>query len=104
MKAESQITWLANETVEAVSHIFKALSDPSRLKMLHLLSQGECSVGRIAEQLDLSSSAVSHQLSLLKALRLVKYRREGKTLYYSCDDEHVISLLRQTIDHVEHIK
>jgi ArsR family transcriptional regulator, zinc-responsive transcriptional repressor len=94
--------FLADETVEHVSLIFKALADPTRMKLLYLLSQEECSVNHMAEVLELSQSAVSHQLSLLRNLRLVKYRREGKTLFYSCDDEHVISLLKQAIDHSEH--
>ncbi|WP_068773386.1 metalloregulator ArsR/SmtB family transcription factor [Paenibacillus sp. FJAT-26967] len=95
-------TFLSPQTVDSVSQIFKALSDPSRIKILYLLSQEECSVNHIAELLNMTPSAVSHQLSLLKVLRLVKFRRDGKTLYYSCDDEHVISLLKQTIQHIEH--
>ncbi|MVO99047.1 ArsR/SmtB family transcription factor [Paenibacillus lutrae] len=95
-------TFLPPQTVDSVSQIFKALSDPSRIKILYLLSQEECSVNHIAELLNMTPSAVSHQLSLLKVLRLVKFRRDGKTLYYSCDDEHVLSLLKQTIQHIEH--
>jgi DNA-binding transcriptional ArsR family regulator len=93
---------LSPETVEEVSKLFKALADPTRIRILYLLSQGECSVTRVAEMLDLSQSAVSHQLSLLRTLRLVKYRREGHTFYYSCDDDHVIHMLLQTIRHVQH--
>ncbi|MDN4594252.1 ArsR/SmtB family transcription factor [Polycladomyces subterraneus] len=88
--------------VEAASQIFKALSDPTRLKILHLLSVEECSVSRIAEQLGLTPSAISHQLAYLRTLRLVRHRREGHTVYYSCDDDHVLALLRQTIEHVTH--
>ncbi|GIO84800.1 HTH-type transcriptional repressor CzrA [Paenibacillus faecis] len=94
--------FLTEEEVESVSQIFKALSDPTRIRLLYLLSQEECSVNHIAEVLDMSQSAVSHQLSFLRNRRLVKKRREGNMLFYSCDDEHVISLLHQAINHCEH--
>ena len=95
-------TFLSPETVEEVSQIFKVLADPTRIRILYLLSQEECSVTHIAEVLELSQSAVSHQLSLLRTLRLIKFRREGHTYYYTCDDDHVINLLTQTIRHIEH--
>lgn len=93
---------LTPETTEKVSQIFKALADPTRVRLLHLLSQEECSVNRIAESLDISQSAVSHQLAFLRNIRLVKNRRSGNMLFYSCDDDHVISLLNQAIHHAEH--
>jgi DNA-binding transcriptional ArsR family regulator len=95
-------SYLSAETVENVSQIFKTLSDPTRIKILYLLSEEECSVNHIAEVLELSQSAVSHQLSMLRKLRLVKYRREGNTISYCCDDNHVISLLKQAVHHSEH--
>jgi len=95
-------SFLAPETVEDVSQIFKALADPTRIRILYMLSQEECSVNHLAEVLEISQSAVSHQLSLLRTMRLVKYRREGTTMMYSCDDSHVISLLKQAIHHCEH--
>lgn len=101
MKKDEHV-FLSDETVEEASLIFKALADPTRIRLLFLLSEEECSVGHIAEVLGLSQSAVSHQLSLLRSLRLVKARREGRTIYYTCDDEHVVKLLHQTIHHVEH--
>lgn len=93
---------LDEETLFIVSQTFKALSDPTRLRILHLLFQGEHSVNDIAERLSLLQSTVSHQLRFLKNLRLVKFRKEGTTVYYSCDDEHVNSILKQTIDHANH--
>lgn len=102
MMKTKAVSFLTTETIEHVAQTFKVLSDPTRIKILHLLSQGECNVNQIAQVLDMSQSAVSHQLSILRNLRLVKYRREGKTLVYSCDDGHVISLLKQAIDHAEH--
>jgi len=95
-------TFLSSDTVENVSQMFKALSDPTRIKILYLLSQEECSVGHLTDVLDMSQSAVSHQLSFLRMMKLVKNRREGTAMIYSCDDSHVISLLNQAIDHAEH--
>lgn len=99
---KNQHEFLSQETVEDVALTFKALSDPTRIKILFLLSQEECSVGHIAEVLHISQSAVSHQLSFLRNLRLVKYRRDGQTFYYTYDDEHVITILKQMIHHTLH--
>nr|WP_050997839.1 metalloregulator ArsR/SmtB family transcription factor [Mammaliicoccus vitulinus] len=93
---------LDDETLLLVSQTFKALSDPTRVKILHLLCTGRHSVGCIAETLSLSQSSVSHQLRFLKNLRLVKFEREGKSIYYSIDDDHVILLLKQAIEHAKH--
>lgn len=93
---------LDEETLFIVSQTFKALSDPTRIRILHLLSEGEHSVNEIAEKLSLLQSTVSHQLRFLKNLRLVKFRREGTSLFYSCDDEHVMDILSQTIEHANH--
>lgn len=93
---------LDEETLFLVSQTFKALSDPTRIRILNLLFNKEYSVNEIAETLDLRQSTVSHQLRFLKNLRLVKYRREGTSLYYSYDDEHVMNMLKQTIEHAIH--
>ncbi|ETT87553.1 metalloregulator ArsR/SmtB family transcription factor [Viridibacillus sp. FSL R5-0477] len=99
---QSKHHFLNESTVEDVARTFKALADPTRVKILYLLSQEECSVGHIADVLNMTQSAVSHQLSFLKNLRLVKSRRQGKSLFYSYDDEHVIEVLKQVIDHSLH--
>ncbi|WP_260631029.1 metalloregulator ArsR/SmtB family transcription factor [Bacillus sp. S/N-304-OC-R1] len=93
---------LDEETLFIVSQTFKALSDPTRIRILHLLFEGEHSVNDIAEKLSLLQSTVSHQLRFLKNLRLVKFRREGTSLFYSCDDDHVMGILKQTIEHANH--
>lgn len=93
---------LDEETLFVVSQTFKALGDPTRIRILNLLSKKEYSVNEIAQHLNLKQSTVSHQLRFLKNLRLVKYRREGTTLYYSQDDDHVMNILKETIDHVLH--
>ncbi|MCM3759135.1 metalloregulator ArsR/SmtB family transcription factor [Sporosarcina aquimarina] len=94
--------FLDEETLIVVSQTFKALSDPTRIRILNLLCNKEHSVNDIAERLNLSQSSVSHQLRFLKNLRLVKFRREGATLYYSEDDHHVMNLLKQAIEHAAH--
>ncbi|RIW35096.1 ArsR family transcriptional regulator [Bacillus salacetis] len=99
---KSRHDFLEEETVEKVAWSFKALSDPTRIRILYLLTQEECSVGHIAEVLNLSQSAVSHQLSFLKNHRLVKARRDGQSTYYSYDDNHVIEILKQVINHSLH--
>ncbi|MDF0727872.1 metalloregulator ArsR/SmtB family transcription factor [Cytobacillus sp. S13-E01] len=93
---------LDEETLFMVSQTFKALGDPTRIRILHLLFQKEHSVNEIAEKLSLLQTTVSHQLRFLKNLRLVKYRREGTSLYYSHDDNHVMNILEQTIHHARH--
>lgn len=99
---KKQVESLNEETLFIVSQTFKALSDTTRIKILYLLSQKECSVNEIAEELGLHQSTVSHQLSFLKNLRLVKFRREGTTIFYSNDDQHIIDLLQQAVDHACH--
>ena len=93
---------LDEETLFIVSQTFKALSDPTRIRILNLLCTGEHAVNDIAETLNLSQSSVSHQLRFLKNLRLVKYRRAGTSLYYSESDDHVMNLLKQAIEHAAH--
>ncbi|MGM9927163.1 MAG: ArsR/SmtB family transcription factor [Bacillus sp. (in: firmicutes)] len=93
---------LDEETLFLMTQTFKALSDPTRLRILYLLFQGEYSVNEIAENLSLAQTTVSHQLRFLKNLRLVKFRREGTSLFYSHDDDHVMSIIAQTIDHSTH--
>lgn len=94
---------LDEETLFIVSQTFKALSDPTRIRILHLLFHDEYSVNEIAEKLHLKQTTVSHQLRFLKNLRLVKFRREGTSLFYSHDDEHVMNTLKETIDHATHM-
>lgn len=88
--------------IEQVSQLFKVLSDPTRLKILLSLKAGEKNVTAIAEAVSMEQSAVSHQLKLLRENRVVKSRREGKAILYSLDDEHVIDILQETFEHIEH--
>ena len=86
--------------ITALAEIFQVLSDPTRLKICILLAREELCVCDISALLGISESAVSHQLRLLRSLRLVKYRREGRMAFYSLDDDHVSMLINQGSDHV----
>ncbi|MBP2100115.1 ArsR/SmtB family transcription factor [Enterococcus rivorum] len=90
------------EEIQMVSQLYKVLSDPTRLRILLLLKNGELNVTAIGEKLEMEQSAVSHQLRLLRDSRVVKARREGKGIFYSLDDHHVIDILNQTFEHVKH--
>ena len=81
--------------------IFKVLGDVTRVRILKALSFEELCVCDLAAVLDLTQSAVSHQLRLLRAARLVKYRKDGKVVYYSLDDDHVKTLFEQGLEHVQ---
>lgn len=94
---------LDKETLFIVSQTFKALSDPTRIRIIHLLINQEYSVNEISDKLGLLQSTVSHQLRFLKNLRLVKYRRAGTTMFYSHDDQHVVDLLQQAVNHAQHL-
>ncbi|WP_206886467.1 ArsR/SmtB family transcription factor [Alicyclobacillus mali (ex Roth et al. 2021)] len=94
---------LSDSVVERLSETFKVLADPTRIRILYNLSKRELCVCDLAEILGMTQSAVSHQLRYLKALRLVKSRREGNTIYYRHDDAHTMGLLQMAIDHATHI-
>ena len=89
-------------TLTAAAEIFKALGDVTRLRILEVLAQGERKVQVIAVVLGMTQSAISHQLSILRTLRIVKARREGKSTFYSIDDSHVKQLFDQCVEHVAH--
>ncbi len=91
-----------SQEIEKVSRIFKLLGDATRVKILLFLEDGEQKVTAIAQAIEMEQSAVSHQLKLLKDNRLVKSRREGKTVLYRLDDDHVFGILAQILEHVRH--
>lgn len=90
------------EFLQKMADIFKVLGDPNRVKIVHCLSKEELCVCDLAQLLSMSLSAVSHQLRVLRDRRLVRHRREGKIVYYSLDDNHIVNLLRECSDHVKH--
>jgi len=92
---------IAPGAVAGLADTLNALGDPTRVRILDALSHGELCVCDLAAVLKLSQSAVSHQLRLLRTLRVVKPRRDGRIVFYSLDDQHIISIFRQTLQHVE---
>jgi ArsR family transcriptional regulator, lead/cadmium/zinc/bismuth-responsive transcriptional repressor len=87
--------------VHALAETFRVLGDPTRVRILDALSGGEVCVCDIASIAGISASAVSHQLRLLRSMRLVRPRRAGRMVFYSLDDHHIIELLRQALTHVQ---
>ncbi|HQY26615.1 MAG TPA: metalloregulator ArsR/SmtB family transcription factor [Thermoflexales bacterium] len=85
-----------------MAELFQAMSDPSRVRILFSLLQGEVNVGAIAAQIGVSESAVSHHLRGLRQLRIVSARKDGRTVFYALDDDHVRSLLTFGLEHIEH--
>ena len=88
------------KTLEAIAELFKAFGDPTRVEILSLLQQQELCVGDIAAAVELSQSAISHQLRILKQMHLIKFRREGKKILYSLADDHVRTILEMGLEHV----
>ena len=84
-----------------LAELFKVFGDSTRIRILHALFESELCVGDIAQILNLSQSAVSHQLKLLKDAKLVRFRREGKIIFYSLDDDHVRTILSMGMEHIE---
>lgn len=92
----------ATESVHSASELLKTIGDPTRMRILSALTERELCVCDLQAVLEMSQSAVSHQLRVLRAANLVKYRRKGKMAYYSLADEHVLSLLQLSLEHVSH--
>jgi len=94
---------LDNElNIDSLAKIFKVLGDPSRLKIIYVLSKTELCVCDIATLLDMTQSSISHHLRVLRNLNLVKFRREGRMVVYSLDDDHVFTLLQEGLEHTKH--
>lgn len=87
-------------TMKQIADLFKAFGDPTRVHILSLLAQEELCVTDIAQAVDISQSAISHQLRILKQMSLIKYRRDGKNLLYSLADDHVHTILHTGLEHV----
>ena len=85
-----------------LSEFYKIVADYTRMKIIYALMKEELCVGDISEIVDMSQTAVSYQLRILRAARLVKNRREGKMIFYSIDDDHVRDIINTTITHLEH--
>ena len=88
------------QTLEQIADLFKGFADTTRVQILTLLLDGELCVSEITEQVELTQSAVSHQLRILKQMHLIKFRREGKNILYSLADDHVLTILQMGLEHV----
>lgn len=91
---------LKDDTVMLLAEFFKVFGDPTRLNILQALSISEMCVCDLAALLSMSQSAISHQLKVLRQSRLIRYRKDGKVVYYSLDDDHIHQVLRQGLAHV----
>ena len=90
-----------DEVLYELADLFRVFGDSSRIKILYALHDSELCVQDLANAVQLSQSAVSHQLRVLKDSKLVRFRRDGKTVYYALDDDHVRSILSLGMDHIE---
>lgn len=93
---------LSTENATTLAELFRTLGDANRLRIISVLMHHELCVHDITELVDLSQSAVSHQLRVLRQMRLVRTRREGRNVYYALDDEHVRELFRLSLEHISH--
>jgi len=93
---------IGDDEAVMLSELFKVLGDQTRVKIIFALSCFEMCVCDIAETINMTQSAVSHQLRIMRNMKLVKYRKEGKAVYYSLDDDHILQLFKQGMEHVRH--
>lgn len=94
---------ISQDQVDDMCQLFKALSDPTRIRIIDILMDGEQNVQQITEKVGMTQSAVSHQLGLMRAIHLVRHRRDGRQIFYSLDDQHVVDLFQRSFAHVRHI-
>ncbi len=90
------------EIVENTANLFKALGDPTRMKIICALSKDELCVQCLADTLNMEQSAISHQLKILRDLRVVTARREGKSIFYALNDDHIFDIVNNAVEHMKH--
>lgn len=90
------------ETASDLANLFEALSDPTRIRIISALIEGEIGVGDLVERIGLTKSAVSHQLRGLRDKRIIRTRKQGRNVFVCIDDEHVVELFKRGLDHVLH--
>lgn len=98
----AKLTTISSDKALALAEFFKMAGDPNRIRLLFLLMDREICVIHIAKNLDMTQSAVSHQLRLLRQQKLVRYIKDGKKTYYTLDDEHVRAILKIGLEHIDH--
>ncbi len=94
----------ADGELQGLSELFKILSEPTRIQILWTLDQGEMCVCDIANVLNMTKSAVSHQLAILRDAKIIKYRRAGREIYYEFDDDHIKTLYEIGLEHISHLQ
>lgn len=99
---QAQAGLVDEPTAAGLAETFRALSDPNRVRMISALIERELCVCDLAALLGMSQSAVSHQLRLLRNLRLVKHRKDGRVVYYAIDDDHIRDLFQRGLEHYQH--
>ncbi|MBI5953012.1 MAG: winged helix-turn-helix transcriptional regulator [Chloroflexi bacterium] len=90
------------ETASDLANLFEALSDPTRIRIISALIEGEIGVGDLVERIGLTKSAVSHQLRGLRDKRLIRTRKDGRNVFVCIDDDHIVELFQRGLDHVLH--
>ena len=93
----------ADHNIERVTAFFKVLGDKTRLRILYALKEEELCAGDIAVLLDMTKSAVSHQLAIMRNMHQIRYRREGKNVFYSLDDQHIVDIIEEALIHMTHV-
>ena len=101
MESYPELKDVPEEELIDLAELFKMFADSTRIKILYDLFQGEKNVTQICNDLEMNQSAVSHQLKILRSSKLIKARRDGKTMLYSLADEHVKTIIAMGMDHVE---
>ena len=102
MESTAQGITLDERTANRLARTFKALADPTRVRIIAALIDRELCVHELADALDMTHSAISHQLMTLREMRLVRFTKRGRHVFYVLDDDHIRSLFRQSLDHVRH--
>ena len=90
-----------DDELYSLAELFKIFGDQTRIKILYTLLDGEMCVQDIADNIGMSQSSVSHQLRVLKQSQLVKFRRDGRTIYYALADQHVCTIMNQGLEHIQ---
>jgi len=99
---QAKASLIVAKQAQEVAQLFKSLSDPTRVRLISILAENELCVHTIVEVLGMTQSAISHQLQTLRALRVVRSRKEGKHVYYTLDDTHIGDLFKQGVAHIQH--
>ncbi len=100
-KCKKEVYIPSDDMIIELADTFKMFSDSSRIKILYCMMENEMCVNHLAEKVDMTQSAVSHQLKTLKQARLIKSRKEGKEVYYTLDDEHIEKILNLVTEHIK---